>query len=351
MKVQNINYHSMISQRKAKYGFEEQSTGVDLCGNQSVGINTGINKNKEYYNGSFTGKEKAAVSLSSRMLENLIDACNNHTTIVQNLVALVLALGPRTIAILSLPGKKNKEDKIYASGHAWASGLIGFGFASVVMYPLGQAAKKIREDAQTVLGRIDRSNDVKLVMKRLKKLSEAETPDLSKYQPENLLKGTSFVDDKTDDFMKKFGVPYDKEFLNSIGYLDENGQISKNVKDIDYMKFHQDYCNKNLTKSKLLEGTKHIKKFYEDKFLKNFVELDKSGNFKSLNKNLDFDLVYKAINMAPDVLVFGIIKAMLTVALIPPILKYVFGIEKSKPAQAAQTPSTPTPDEKKGGIK
>ena len=37
--------------------------------------------------------------------------------------------------------------------------------------------------------------------------------------------------------------------------------------------------------------------------------------------------------MAPDVFVFGILKAMLTVALIPPILKHVFGLEKSKPAQ------------------
>ena len=39
--------------------------------------------------------------------------------------------------------------------------------------------------------------------------------------------------------------------------------------------------------------------------------------------------------MAPDVFVFGIVKAMLTVALIPPILKYVFGIEKKAKAPAA----------------
>ena len=47
--------------------------------------------------------------------------------------------------------------------------------------------------------------------------------------------------------------------------------------------------------------------------------------------------------MAPDVLVFGILKAMLTVALIPPILKHVFGIEKSKPqTQAPQTEQVKT---------
>lgn len=45
--------------------------------------------------------------------------------------------------------------------------------------------------------------------------------------------------------------------------------------------------------------------------------------------------------MIPDTLVLGIPKAMLTIALIPPILKYVFHLEKGKKkgaaTQAAQT--------------
>ena len=363
MKIQNINYHMMISQHKPKYGLEENRTGVDLCGNQSVGINTTINKNKGYYDGSFTGKEKAAVSLSSRILEGLIDACNNHTTIVQNLFALVLALGPRTLAILSLPGKKNKEDKIYAAGHAWASGLIGFGFSYAVMYPLGQAAKKVREDAQIVLNKIDKSNDIKLVIKRLKKLSQEENPDTSKLEPKKLLEGTSLYDENPKKFIEKYGVPYDKEFMQSLEAVDESGKPSGKIdlKKIDYDNFHKNYCMDNLSKSKLLEGTKHLKEKYADKFLKNFVDLDPKGNFVKLNKNLDFDLVYKAVNMAPDVFIFGIAKAMLTIALIPPILKYVFGIEKGKskakeqaPAPAPQLPKNNpilNPQKIEGGVK
>ena len=51
--------------------------------------------------------------------------------------------------------------------------------------------------------------------------------------------------------------------------------------------------------------------------------------------------------MAPDVFIFGIAKAALTIALIPPILKYGFGLEKGKkpeqkqPAETAQNNNVP----------
>ena len=50
--------------------------------------------------------------------------------------------------------------------------------------------------------------------------------------------------------------------------------------------------------------------------------------------------VTKALQMIPDSIFLGIPKAMLTIALIPPILKYVFGLEK-KP-KTAQQPQTQT---------
>jgi hypothetical protein len=298
MKVQDINYHMMISQHKPKYGLEESRTSVDLCGNQSVGINTTINKNKGYYNGSFTGKEKAAVSLSSRMLEGLIDACNNHTTIVQNLVALVLALGPRTLAILSLPGKKNKEDKVYAAGHAWASGLIGFAFSTIVMYPLGEAAKKVREDAQKVLGRIDKSNDVKLITKRLKKIAMQGVIKPEDVTPEKILGDTSFWDENPKNYIKKYGVPYDKEFLEQLGMMDETGKLTNNIdfnNPAHFDEFYKSYNIKNLTKEKLLEGTKHIKEKHADRFLKNFVNLDKKGKTNKKTKRNPLALKYLSI--------------------------------------------------------
>lgn len=336
MKIINISYPITNDRHKPK----QYKPGMSVCADQSVSKNEKLNRGYKT-SGSFTGKEKAAAKFSAKIFDGLIDACNNHTTIVQNLVALGLALGPRTIAILSLPGKKNKEDKIYASGHAWASGLIGFGFSTIVMYPLGEAAKKVRQDAQKVLSRIDTSNDVKLVTRRLTRLSADEASNQSLLKPEKLLEGTSFWDTDPEKYIKNYGVPYDKEFLEQFGTLDETTQVLKLKKGIDYKQFHIDYNATHLTKEKLLEGTKHIKDRFADKFLKNFVVLDKEGKFIQINKKVNFDLVYKAVNMAPDVFIFGVAKAMLTIALIPPILKYVFGLEKGKSAQ--KQPPSPTP--------
>ena len=47
------------------------------------------------------------------------------------------------------------------------------------------------------------------------------------------------------------------------------------------------------------------------------------------------------LEMSVDTFGLGIAKAALTIALIPPILKYVFGVEKSKaPAPAPISPNT-----------
>ena len=342
MKVQNINYHTMINQHKPKYGLEESSMGADLCGNQSVGINTSVNKKQGYYNGSFTGKEKAAVSLSSRALEKLIDACNDHTSIVQALVALVLATGPRPLAILSLPGKKNKEDKIYASGHSMASGLIGFVFSSIIMSPLDAAAKRLREqNANVILGKIEKSNDVKYVARQLKELASKENLAPDDLRADKILEGTSQLD---ADFLKQFGE-YE---VDAEGKLTRLTSINK---DIDFDKFYKEYNIKNLTKEKLFEGTKHIKEWNKDKFLKNFMEFDANGKFVQLNKSLDFDKVFKGINMLPDTLILGVVKAMLTIALIPPILKYVFGVEKRKPAVQPVQNQPSQVQKPEGGVK
>ena len=253
MKVQNINYLMMISQHKPKYGLEESSAGVDLCDNQTVGINTGIKENKGYYNGSFTGKEKAAVSFSVNMLNKINEFTHDHNTITQSIVALVLAGIFRPAAIISLPGKKNKEDKIYASSHSIASGLIGFAVSSIIVSPLDKAAKQLLKEANDIK---DRLSDA------FEKRAKGEQIFLSK---EELLKGKEILGEK---------------FLNIYGEF-KDGNIIK-------------------------------------------------INRKALNSTSTI------LNMAPDTLFLGVVKAMLTIALIPPILKYVFGVEKSKPQEPAQ---------------
>lgn len=330
MKVDYINYPVLTNQHRLKSVPDKSSMSLngELCKNTDKNVNRG------YYSGSSVSFGSAA-KFSSRMLDKLLDACNDHTTIVQNLVALVLALGPRPLAIMSLPGKKNKEDKIYASGHSMASGLIGFIFSTIIMYPLGIASQKVRNrDAQSVIDKIEKSNDVKFVSRKLKELSKSDEIPKDALTTEKILEGTSHLE---PEFLEQFG-----KVEKIDGKLVRIVELNKNM---DFDKFYKDYNITNLTKEKLKEGTRYVR----DKFFDNFIEFDKEGKFVKLNKALDFDKVCKCLNMAPDVFVFGILKAMLTVALIPPIMKYVFGLEKSKPQPQGQIQTQPIKPE--GGNK
>lgn len=231
--------------------------------NESVGLRKNEQKlNRGYYSGSFTGLNGAAVGASNSLLNKVLVLCNDHTVIAQNLVALALATTLRPAAIMALPG--DKEDKAYASGHAIASGLIGFGFSSLVMSPLGKAAKKARAAISQATDAI------------------------------NILKGNM--------------AELTKEQLDKIEKLKKDF----NVSDI-----------------KELENHKFFKKLKDTYGVNNIAEIGNSKAFKNVTKILD---------MAPDVFVFGILKAMLTVALIPPILKYGFGLEKKKKAPVQNQP-------------
>lgn len=298
MNIDSIKNYPTGSIAKHKYThsnvLEYRQKSADLCEEKSV--------NRGYYSGSFTGinMNRAAANISAKVsgkssestFDKILKLCDKHTVIAQNLVALVLAAGLRPIAILSLPGKKDKEDKIYAAGHSIASGLIGFGFSTIVMYPLGQAVDKTKGKVKDV------AKVLQLKDKDVAHLTQEELEDISRIK-------------------KKYNV--------------------EKLSDLNELKI--------------------FKKFKEIYKVENLAELDHSAAFKNVTKIMD---------MAPDVFVFGVLKAMLTVALIPPILKYGFGLEKKKktaqqPAEqqaqlaaaAVQPPSMEKPDMTKfaGGLK
>ncbi len=250
MKVEfNFNYPLPYkSKHGSVYDLHKRNMCADLCDDSRK-------VNSEHYSGSFTGKEKAAAKFSDRLLKNLIDGCNNHTVIIQNLWALGLAILPRPIAIMLLPDpkRKNNKDKMAAACHGIASGLVGFGFASAIMYPLGVASKKIKD------------GDAKIIQERFAKITNE---------------------------MAQAGT---------------------------------------ITKEELLKDTKIV----GEKFLEPFGEF-RDGKLVKLNKALNFDRMSKALDMAPDTFVFGIAKAMLTIALIPPIMKYLFGEGKQQKTEPAK---------------
>ena len=296
----NLTYSS-IRQSKPKYGLENSHSG-SMCNSEEKKVNRG------YYSGSFTSREKAAAGFWFRTIDKLIDGCNDHTVIIQNLVALGLAAGPRPIAIMSLPGKKNWEDKVMAACHSIASAVVGFVFASIVMYPLGEAAKRIYNPRK-------KTGDAVIIQNKFKDITDrmldSILPKLG-VTKEQYLKNPHIVDKAKYD---KFA----QEFLEGL-----------KIKDVD-----------------LLKDTKIVGK----KFLKLFGEF-KEGQLVKINSKLNIDRVIKALNMAPDTFVFGVLKAMLTIALIPPIMKYIFGLSKEEPKQATvQAPQKAEESAKVGGAK
>ena len=266
--------------------FREKNAGAYNYENR--GYNAG-------YNGSFTGKSEAAVNtmkkggiLTSKWFNKLLTYTNDHNVATSALVALGLAGVLRPITIMSLPGKKDKEDKIYASGHSMASAILGFVASVIVTSPLDGAVKKL------------------------------------------------------------FG---------SDGYMkDKNGNIIKDSQGKSKI------FSKKLVE--LMEKEKSLEKAATDRDEITGVIKNKAARetWKAVKRHrAALETLAKNI---PD-FVIAIPRSILTIALIPPILKYVFGVEKKKKAEPPKetnnmnnTPSQsmdfinkPIFEQVKGGVK
>ena len=120
---------------------------VDMCENNRV-INTG-------YCGSFTGKSEAAAGFLDRILKSswfgkFTEYADAHNIASSALIALILAGIMRPATIMALPGDKDKDDKIYASGHAMASGIMGFIVSTIITSPFDESIKKVFDDGKYV---------------------------------------------------------------------------------------------------------------------------------------------------------------------------------------------------------
>ncbi|DAB24393.1 TPA: hypothetical protein CPT81_01505, partial [Candidatus Gastranaerophilales bacterium HUM_20] len=204
----------------------------------------------------FTGKSEAAASalkkggiLTKNWFGNFLSYCYNHNISTSALIALGLAGVLRPATIMALPGKKDKEDKIYASGHSMASGIIGFIASTIITSPFDESIKKVF------------GNPEKYKSKKLAKMLRIEK-DLAKRA--NLKNAAG-------------------ELINT-----KSKQLLKNI-------------------------GKH------------------KGAMEVLVKNV------------PDWII-AVPRATLTIALIPPILKYVFGVEKKKKPETPSNAETKTVD-------
>lgn len=219
------------------------------------------------YDGSFTGKSEAAVNVAKKSgiftkkwFNKFLTYTNDHNVATSALVALGLAGVMRPATILALPGKKDKEDKIYASGHSMASAILGFVASVIVTSPLDGAVKKI-------------------------------------------FGSNGYLKDKDGNIIKdKDGKP--RIFSKKLFELAE--------------------------KEKALEARANAR----DEAGK-IIDKTARAAYKAVKRHrAALDTLVKNI---PDFII-AIPRSILTIALIPPILKYVFGVEKKKKTEQTEAP-------------
>lgn len=152
MKITSVQRDMALKQGSFKV-LSDSQTFKENTGAGAHGHKRGINANNS---GNLTDKsEVAAINFQgnlgtkigkSNSFNWILTQVDKHNVSASAFIALILAGILRPMAIMSLPGKKDKDDKIYASGHSMASGVIGFAFSTLVTAPLDDAISKLKKD-------------------------------------------------------------------------------------------------------------------------------------------------------------------------------------------------------------
>lgn len=271
MKISRLQRDITLNQGTSRLHSEPQNFREKTKG--AYDNNRGYSAN---YNGSFTGKSETAVNIVQKVkawfqnsltntfrkkwFNKFLTYTNDHNVATSALVALGLAGVMRPATILALPGKKDKEDKIYASGHSMASAILGFVASVIVTSPLDGAVKKI-------------------------------------------FGSNGYLKDKDGNIIKnKDGKPriFSKKLF----------ELAEKEKALEAKANARDAAGKIIDKT-ARAAYKGVKRH--------------RAALETLVKNI------------PD-FVIAIPRSILTIALIPPILKYVFGVEKKKKPEQTEAP-------------
>ncbi len=278
-------------------------------------------ENNKGYNVSFSGKlPKESVTAAKSFMEKIMDTgafkwltgfAGEHNVAAASLIALFLAGVLRPPITIALPGKKDMEDKIVAASHSLASATIGFIFSTLITTPI--------------------DSGIKYIFKEANKMSKEDYNNLSTVELVEYIKKSNMTPDKIAEKLQSKTIPAE-EFLKLL--KDGEGKnlspekIAEQVKANNweiistrnpkhkFLTIISDKVDKiNKLKHKLASTTDAMQK---GKLLSEIRELEKwvEGTNKSMHNVSEW--------------VIAVPRAMLTIALIPPILKYVFHIEKKK---------------------
>lgn len=282
MNIQPLNYNFTRKHRlKSDYGQANpnyKNKSVDLCGQENKRGNI-----------SFSGGQEQSVAAANTFMGKILKSSTfdwltkfsgNHNIASSALISLFLAGFLRPAATVALPGKKDKDDKIYAAGHSMASGIMGFGFSTIITSPLDTGSHFMLEDG--------------------KKMSKEDFKQLSQDEIRKILAEEYRMDEK--DIQK---------------CIDEN-----NAEKIIARKFDKGI-------KKITTRTDRINEL-QRKLKGTLTDAERATIKKEI---LSLESRIKAFDVTmKNVVDWGIAipRAALTIALIPPILKYVFHLEKGK---------------------
>ena len=345
MNIKPLNYE-FTHKRRIKPYYDEAPQNYSVP--NQAGLCKSENNNKGY-NVSFSSNQSESMVAAKTFMERIMNSgafkwltgfAGAHNVAAAALIGLFLAGGLRPAITISLPGKKDLEDKIYAAGHSMASGLIGFAFSTAVTTPIDTGSKYIYEDAKKIsrtdyfklseedLARYIRKNNLSVdgIVKAIKanelpgdKLLEfINTEDMSPEEIEKLLNKHHTSEAVLRENLKRFVNNDAYDYPKMAKYIKENYAIAQPVRQLGDNMFR-------IVSSKTDEINALKRRL--SKVKGNLVE---EGKIRSQIRNLEnwvsgMDTTVKNVSEW----VIAVPRAMLTIALIPPILKYVFHVGKS----------------------
>lgn len=287
MNIQPLNYNFTRKQHyKSDYEHAQQPTNAKKSG-------VGLCEKNASDNITFSGSQEKSVAAANTLMGKILKSSafnwlsyfsGAHNIASSALISLFLAGLLRPAATVALPGKSDKDDKIYAAGHSMASAVMGFVFSTIVTSPLDSGSKFMIDDG--------------------KKMNKSDFAKMSEEDIKNYLRDEFYMSDeeiekciKENKAERKITRKFDKGIKIITEKTDKINELKHKLKSAI-----QD-SEKTAIKKQIRDLESHIGAI--DTTMKNVVDWG-----------------------------IAIPRAALTIALIPPILKYVFRLEKGKKAEA-----------------
>ena len=314
MEIKPVNYEYNRKRRLKPDSGEAHPRSIvqsnaGLCDNDNRGYSVNFSGSHESVGAakSFMGR-----IMNTKTFRWLTGFAGAHNVAAAALVGLFLAGGLRPLITISLPGKNDMEDKIYAAGHSMASGLIGFAFSTLITTPIDSGTKYILEDA--------------------KKISKEDYNELSIEELSKYIRKNNVTPEDIAKKMKSKGMTKEeilKHLKNETGEnlsFDEMARFVKenNIEIMPVRKFNNNFFKIVSSKTDQINKLKHEMHYTTDTVKKGKI----LGEVRDL-ENWIKGIETSAKNVSEWAI--AIPRAALTIALIPPILKYVFHVEKNKP--------------------